>query len=59
MTWADIDLERGIVSINKSVDRETGEVTTTKGEEARKLPIEGELLPMFGAVKEEQGGEGT
>lgn len=58
LTWADVDLDRGVVRIHASVDRRTGELTTTKTEETRRVPIDPALLPLLRAMHNEAGGVG-
>jgi integrase len=59
LRWEDVDLERGIVHVHASVDRTTGDRKTTKTGEARRLPIERELLPLLRTMHEESGGVGA
>lgn len=47
LTWRDVDLEHGVVSITKAVDRKTGKVKSTKSGETRRVPIEPNLYPLF------------
>lgn len=47
LTWGDVDLEHGVIHINKAIDRETGDVKTTKSGETRRIPIEAELAPLL------------
>jgi integrase len=47
LTWADVDLEHGVLSVTKAVNRKTGKVETTKTEEHRRLPIEAPLRPLL------------
>lgn len=60
LEWEDLDLERGIVHVHRSVDRyrDIGKVTSTKGDEARRFPIEPALLPLLVAMRHEVGGRG-
>lgn len=53
LTWADVDIERGIVLIHASANRRTGELSTTKSERTRRIPIELELLPLLRAMRAE------
>lgn len=50
LTWGDIDLEHGVISITKAVSRKTGKVVKTKSGETRRIPIEAELLPLLRAL---------
>jgi integrase len=45
LQWEDLDLDRGVVHIHHSVDRNSGAVKSTKTREARRVPIEPELMP--------------
>ena len=58
LRWEDVDLDRGIVLIHRSFNRETGEVKSTKSDTARRIPIEPELRPLLRAMHEESGGQG-
>lgn len=59
LTWGeDVDLERGVIHIHRSADRNTGKESTTKTEQSRRIPIEAELLPLLTAMREEAGGLG-
>jgi integrase len=57
LTWADVDLEHGVIQINKAIDRETGEVKSTKSGETRRIPIEAELWPLLERLHERCSGE--
>jgi integrase len=56
--WQDVDVERGIVHIHRSVDRDTGELKPTKTSVARRIPIEAELLPLLRGMQAETNGKG-
>jgi integrase len=58
LTWDDVDLERGILSITKATDRTTGGLKSTKTKSPRLLPIEPELLPLLQTMHDECNGEG-
>jgi integrase len=59
LTWEDgVDLERGVVHIHKSIDRQTGEIKSTKTDTPRRVPIEPALRPLLEAMHAEQGGKG-
>src|ERR1019366_2221598 len=58
LRWEDVDLDRGIVLIHRSFNRETGKVKATKSDTARRIPIEPELRPLLKAMHEESGGHG-
>lgn len=53
LTWANIDLEHGIVTIDRARELRTGEVGPTKTHDVRVFPIEPILLPMLRAMKDE------
>jgi integrase len=52
----DLDLEHGVLHINKAIDRETGKVKSTKGGEARRIPIEPRLAPLLKRLMQERTG---
>ncbi len=58
LTWDDIDLDRGVALIHTAVNRRTGEISTTKSEKTRRVPIDPALLPLLRAMHEESGGVG-
>lgn len=47
LTVDDVDLERGVLHVHGSADRDTGEVRETKTKQARRLPIEPALRPLL------------
>lgn len=53
LTWADVDLDHGVVHIHASVNRRTGALSTTKTEKTRRVPIDPALLPLLHAMHEE------
>jgi len=57
LTWGDVDLEHGVIQINKAIDRETGEVKSTKSGETRRIPIEAELRPLLELLYEARSGD--
>jgi integrase len=57
LAWDDVDVEHGVLHINKAIDRETGEVKSTKGKEARRIPIEPRLAPLLTRLKEKKTGD--
>ena len=59
LRWEDVDLDRGVVLIHRSFNRETGEVNSTKSDAARRIPIEPELRPLLEAMHGEAGGRGS
>lgn len=51
LAWEDIDLARGVVQIQRSIDRETGEATSPKaGVSRHPQDIEAPLLPLLEAM---------
>ena len=58
LDWKDVDLEHGVIHIHQAVNRRTGATTSTKSGEARRLPIEAELLPLLQAMHKASGGVG-
>lgn len=58
LQWEDVDVERGVVHIHRSVSRETGDEKSTKTGEARRVPIERELVPLLRAMRDEAGSRG-
>ncbi len=58
LTWEDADIRRGILSITKAVDRETGELKTTKTKTPRLVPIEPALTPLLKIMRKESRGQG-
>jgi len=59
LRWEDVDLDRGVVHIHQSVNRETGALKATKTDEARRVPIERALLPLLQAMHDETKGKGN
>jgi integrase len=53
----DVDLEHGVIQINKAIDRETGKVKSTKSGETRRIPIEQELRPLLERLHADAMGE--
>ncbi len=53
LEWSDVDLEHGVLSITKAVDRRNGEVKSTKSGESRRIPIEPDLLPLLQRLRDE------
>jgi integrase len=53
----DVDIERTIAHVHRSIDRE-GEAKTTKTGLTRRVPIEAPLLPLLRAMHAEAGGRG-
>ena len=59
LRWEDVDLERGVVLIHRSFNRETGELKSTKSDVARRIPIEPELRPLLEAMHREARDRGS
>jgi integrase len=59
LRWEDVDLERAVVHVHASVNRDTGARKATKTGEARRVPLERELLPLLRAMHDESGGRGV
>ncbi len=57
LMWDDVDLEHGVIQINKAIDRETGDVKSTKSGETRRIPIEAELRPLLERLYETRAGD--
>jgi integrase len=58
LSWEDVDLERRVVHIHRSADRDTGALNPTKTSVARRVPIEPALVPLLEAMREQANGEG-
>ncbi len=58
LTWDDIELDRGLIHVTKSIDSITGELKTTKSKCPRIVPIEPALFPLLFALHKESGGKG-
>jgi len=61
LSWSDIDLGHGLISVRLSFDRNTGTIKQTKtgNKGNRRFAIEPTLLPLLRAMHAEAGGEGT
>jgi len=59
LTWDDVDLEHGIVHVHQATCGRTGRLKDVKTGEARRVPIESELVPMLAAMHSESGGQGN
>ncbi len=57
LEWADVDLDHRRVLVHRSAAPD-GTPNTTKGDEARPVPIEPALLPLLQAMHDEADGEG-
>lgn len=57
LTWDDVDLEHGIVHVHRATCGRTGRLKELKTGEARRGPIEPELLPMLNAMHDEAVGQ--
>jgi integrase len=60
LTWPDVDLEHGILSVRRSFDRATGLVKQTKtgNKGIRRFAIEPALLPLLRTMHDEAEGQG-
>lgn len=56
--WDDIDLERGVVHVHRSLRRYSHEEKTTKTGDTRRFAIEPTLMPLVRALHQESGGRG-
>lgn len=59
LRWEDLDLPHGVIHVHRSIDRyrDIGQIKPTKGQEARRYPIEPALLPLLWLMREEAGGD--
>jgi integrase len=57
LTWDDVDFEHVVIQINKAIDRETGDVKSTKSGETRRIPIEPALFPLLKQLYDERTGD--
>ena len=53
----DVDFEHGVIQINKAIDRETGDVKSTKSGETRRIPIEPALRPLLTQLHDARTGD--
>ena len=60
LTWPDVDIERGIISVRRSFDRTAGRIKQTKtgNKGMRRFAVEPELLPLLCAMHDEANGQG-
>jgi integrase len=60
LTWPDVDIERGIISVRRSYDHATGRIKQTKtgNKGMRRFAVEPELLPLLRAMHFDANGEG-
>lgn len=56
--WEDIDLERGVVHVHRSLRRYSREEKTTKTGDTRRFAIEPALMPLLRVLHDECGGRG-
>ena len=56
--WSDVDLEHATIHVHRAADRTNGAEKATKGNAARRIPIEPTLLPLLRAMHHEAGGSG-
>lgn len=57
LQWEDVDRERWVILVHRSVDRE-GQACTTKSESTRRFSIEPHVRPLLEALYIESGGKG-
>ena len=57
LTWEDVDVERGIIHVHRSLDRE-GDAKSTKTGITRRFAVEPALLPLLRVMHAEAGGRG-
>jgi integrase len=53
LEWGDVDFEGRTVHIHRAVERRSGEVSTTKSEHPRRIPLEAELVPLLELMRDE------
>ena len=59
LEWSDVDLTHGIIHVHRSLDdRRRGEISSTKSDTARRIPIEPALMPLLLAMHQEARGKG-
>jgi integrase len=56
--WDDVDLDRGVVHVHRSLRRYSREEKTTKTGDNRRFAIEPTLMPLMRALHAESGGRG-
>jgi len=60
LEWADVDLDHGIIHIHRSIDRvRRRKVGATKGDAARRIPIEPAILPLLTSMHIDAKGTGA
>lgn len=60
LTWEDVDLEHGILHIHRSIDRvRKRKAKATKGDAARRIPIEPALVPLLQSMHIDAKGRGA
>ncbi len=57
LRWEDVDVDRGIILVHQSVDRNVGKLKSTKTDEARRVVVELALRPMLAAMHDERRGD--
>lgn len=58
LDWADIHEAEGFIHVHRAAKRGTTEIKSTKSGAARKVPIEPELLPLLGIMRDLSDGKG-
>ncbi|WP_438032219.1 tyrosine-type recombinase/integrase [Sorangium sp. So ce204] len=51
LRWSDVDLDHGVINVNRGIDRLRAKEKSTKGRHARRFAIEANLLPLLRAMK--------
>jgi hypothetical protein len=51
LRWSDVDLDHGVINVNRGIDRLREKEKSTKGKLARRFAIEENLLPLLRAMK--------
>ncbi|WP_437611148.1 site-specific integrase [Sorangium sp. So ce834] len=51
LRWSDVDLDHGVINVNRGMDRLRAREKSTKGKLARRFAIEENLLPVLRAMK--------
>jgi integrase len=59
LEWEDVDLERGVVHVHRSIDRARGSTKSTKTGSPRRFNVEPAALPLLRKMHEERTGDGV
>ena len=57
LRWEDVDLDRGIISVHRSIDRSRGIAKETKSGKPRRFKMEAELIPLLCRMHDERTGD--